>query len=60
MFDHRVQIGDVKPLKPVWPQGRIEKLRRNGDAPDRDEEQRNRESRDEDDDKDGHFVDEYA
>jgi hypothetical protein len=60
MFNSRVQVGDIKPLGPVWPQRSIDKVKRRDNEPKRDDEQRNRQSHDEDDDKDGHAFDDYA
>lgn len=58
----RVQIGDIKPLGPVWPRRSIDIVKRKDFEQNRDDEQRNKHSRDEDDDedKDGHAIDEFA
>ena len=60
MFSPRVQVGDIKPLGPVWPKLPAERMRRDGNPPKREDERRNRQNRDEDDDKDGRSIDEYA
>jgi hypothetical protein len=56
----RIQIGDIKPLAPVWPQRSIDKAKRKDNEPKQDDRQKNRQSRDEDNDRDGQSVDEYA
>ena len=60
MFNPRVQIGDIKPIGSVWPQRSIDKVKRRGNESKPDDEQGNRQSRDDDDDKDGPSFDEYA
>ena len=60
MFNPRVQIGDIKPLAPVWPQRSIDKAKRKDHEPKQNDRQRNRQSRDDNDGQDGHSVDEFA
>ena len=60
MFNSRVQVGDIKPLGPVWPQRSNDKVKNRGNEPKQDNEQRNKQSRDEEDDQDGHSFDDYA
>lgn len=60
MFNPHVQVGDIKPLGPVWPQQSVDKIKRRENEPDREDEQRHKQSHDENDHKDGHSVDEYA
>jgi len=60
MLNPRIQIGDIKPLTPVWPQRSIDKARRKDNEPNQNDKQRNKQSRDENDEQDGHSVDEYA
>lgn len=60
VLNPRVQIGEIKPLGPVWPQRSIDKVKRGDSDPQRGDEQRNKQSQDEKDDKDDCSVDEYA
>ena len=60
MLNSRVQIGEIKPLGPVWPQRSIDKVKRRDTGPRGDDEQRNKQSQNENDDKDDCSVDEYA
>ena len=60
VLNPRVQIGEIKPLGPLWPQRSIDKVKRRDNEPRKDEEQRNRQSHDQSDDKDGYSIDEYA
>jgi hypothetical protein len=60
VFNPLSQVGDVKPLGPVWPQRSIDKVKRKENEAGQDDEQRNKQSHDERDNDDGHSVDEYA
>ena len=60
VFNPRIQIGDIKPLAPVWQQRSNDKTKRKDNEPQQNDRQRNRHSRDEDNDRDGQSVDEYA
>ena len=60
MLRSRVQVGDIKPIGPVWPNRSIDRVKHQDKDSKRDDEQRDRRPRDEDEDKDGSTVDEYA
>jgi len=60
MFNPRIQIGDIKPLAPVWPQRSIDKSKRKDNESNQNDKQKNRQTRDENDEQDGHSVDEYV
>ena len=60
MLRSRVQVGDIKPIGPVWPNRSIDRVKRQEKESKREDEQQDRQSRDEDKDKDGSTVDEYA
>jgi hypothetical protein len=60
VFNPRIQIGEIKPLAPVWPQRSTDKTKRRDNEPNQNDRQRNRQSHDVDDEQDGHSIDEYA
>jgi hypothetical protein len=61
VFSPRLQVGDIKPLGPVWPRLPAERVRPDGNPPKREGDRHTQQKRDDgDDDKDGCSVDEYA
>ena len=60
MISPRVQVDDIKPPGPVWPQRSIDKLKPRDKEQKRDGEKRDTGSHDENGNKDGHSIDEYA
>ena len=60
MFNPRVQIGDVKPLRPIVPQRSIDRVKNKDNDLKREEEKQRRRLRENDNEEDGNSIDEYA
>lgn len=61
MFNFMVQTGDLKPLGPIWPKLPTEQRVKRDRSGSKQEDQRNkRKDRGQDENEDGHSVDEYV
>ena len=61
VFNPRIQVGDIKPLGPVWARRPIDRVQRKENKSESNEEQPNKQSQEQNkNEDDGHSIDEFA
>ena len=60
MYNYRIQIDEIRPLRPVWPQPPVDKVKPKDNDARREDDQSRGQPRDDDHDKDGRGVDEFV